>query len=115
MFLLLRQLKVQQVPCFSLTNFGDRTLKIATQNYDFLKLFDANFVSGRLKTMKPQPDIYEALEAETGYRGAELIFTDDKIENIEAAVDRGWNVHLFRSPEGWQSALQETGLLGETK
>ena len=109
---LLRRLKERGVPVFSLTNFGVQTLGIAQKNYPFLTLFDREFVSGALQVMKPDVGIYEALEQGTGLSGAELIFADDRADNIEAARARGWQTHLFENPKGWEAALVDAGLLG---
>lgn len=109
--ILLEQLKQANVPVFSLTNFGDETFEIARQTYSFLDLFDQQFVSARLKVVKPDPGIYEALEQATGFSGGELIFTDDKLENIQAAAARGWKTHHFTSSDGWARALVSAGLL----
>ena len=108
---ILAQLKSRGVPVFSLTNFGVETLNIAKREYPFLNTFDHEFVSGALRVMKPDPAIYEAVERGTGLAGADLIFADDKPENIEAARARGWQVHLFEGPDGWEQALKQSGLL----
>ncbi len=102
------------MPVYSLTNFGDRTLKIAAREYPFLDLFDQNFVSARLRVMKPDAGIYSALEEGTGLSGAELVFADDKAENIAAAHARGWRTHHFEGPDGWERALIEAELLEAT-
>ena len=108
---ILEALKVKGVPIYSLTNFGDRTFDIARQNYAFLDLFDAHFVSGRLKVMKPDAGIYEALEKATGLSGSDLIFSDDREDNILAAKARGWQTYHFKEPSGCLAAFQKAGLL----
>ncbi|MFY0679192.1 MAG: HAD family phosphatase [Thalassovita sp.] len=108
---LLEALKAKSVPVLALTNFGAETFEIAAQHFPFLHLFDAVYVSGRLKCIKPDAAIYEALEQGSNYRGAELLFADDKAENIEAAAVRGWQTHLFTDPQGWADALVAAGVL----
>ena len=108
---LLKRLKERGVPVYSLTNFGVETLNIATRTYPFLSLFDREFVSGHLQVMKPDDGIYEALEKGTGLTGSDLIFADDRADNIAAAKARGWQTHLFEHPEGWELALIRAGLL----
>ena len=51
------------------------------------------------------------LEAGSGLNGADLIFTDDRADNIAAANARGWRTHLFDGPQGWADRLVAEGLL----
>jgi HAD superfamily hydrolase (TIGR01509 family) len=50
--------------------------------------------SHRLGLQKPDPKIYLRLEQQLGYGGAQIIFFDDKVENIEAARAAGWHGEL---------------------
>lgn len=109
----LAALKAKGVPVFALTNFGNETLARADAAYPFLKGFDARFVSGELRLMKPDPAIYAALEAGTGLPPDRLLFADDKAENVTAAAARGWRTHLFEGPAGWADRLLAEGLLTE--
>ena len=47
--------------------------------------------SHRLGLQKPDPKIYHRLERQLGYSGGEIIFFDDKIENVEGARAAGWH------------------------
>lgn len=109
----LRALKAKGVPVFALTNFGNETLARADAVYPFLRGFDARFVSGELRLMKPDPAIYAAVEAGTGLAPDRLLFADDKAENVAAAAARGWRTHLFQGAAGWADRLLAEGLLTE--
>ena len=78
---------------------------------DFLADFDRLYVSGRMGVIKPDPRIYEMVEADCGLSGDRLLFADDKPENIAAAADRGWRTHQFESWQGWAERLVAEGLL----
>ncbi len=108
---LMRALQSKGVPVFALTNFGVETFAIAQGAYDFLYEFDRAYVSGHMKVIKPDADIYAQLEADCGVAPVHLLFTDDRLENIEAAAARGWQTHLFEGPQGWAARLVEAGLL----
>lgn len=108
---LMEQLQVRGVPVFSLTNFGLGPYELARPHYPFLSAFDHDFISGALKAIKPEPQIYEALEQTTGVAAQNLLFTDDSLPNIQAAQARGWNTHHFTGPEGWLARLQTEGLI----
>ena len=109
----LAALKAKGVPVFALTNFGNETLVRADAAYPFLRDFDARFVSGELRLMKPDPAIYAALEAGTGIAPDRLLFADDRVENTAAAAVRGWHTHLFQGAAGWIDRLVAEGLLTE--
>ena len=108
---LLRALRAKGVPVFSLTNFGVETFALAQLHYPFLREFDRGFVSGHLRMAKPAPAIYERVEAETGLSGAQLLFADDRADNIATAHMRGWKAHRFEDPAGWAARLVAEGLL----
>ena len=112
---LMKALQAKGVPVFSLTNFGIGTYDLAMTVYPFLGEFDRDFISGHMQAVKPQPQIYEKLERTSGLSGDELIFTDDRHENIDAAAQRGWQTHLFEGPEGWAARLVAAGLLTQAE
>ncbi len=108
---LLRALRAKGMPVFALTNFGIGTYDVASAHFDFFAEFDKAFVSGHLRCIKPDAEIYQHLEDGCGFKGAELIFTDDRPENIDAAAARGWKTHLFTTPDTWAARLVDEGLL----
>lgn len=108
---LMTALQNRNVPVFSLTNFGVETYVLAETRYPFLKAFDKDFISGHMGVIKPDPRIYDMLEQGSGLSGADLLFTDDRIDNINAATSRGWQTHLFEGSEGWADRLVSAGLL----
>ncbi len=110
---LLRALRARGVPVFALSNFGIGTFEVAERAYPFLGEFDRRFISGHMGVIKPDAEIYARLEAESGVAPERLLFTDDRAENIAAAAARGWQVHLFEGPEGWERSLISHGLLPE--
>ncbi len=108
---LLRALRAKGIPVYALTNFGVETFVIAQTHYPFLREFDQAFVSGHLRCIKPDAEIYAHLEEGTGKAPSELLFTDDRPENIAAAAVRGWKTHLFDTPDTWAARLVAEGLL----
>lgn len=110
---ILRNLRAAGVPVFALSNFGIQTFEIAEKVYPFLSDFDQRYISGHMGLIKPDAAIYAALEAECGVDPAGLLFADDRIDNINAALARGWQAHLFEGPEGWAACLVGHGLLSE--
>jgi 2-haloacid dehalogenase len=110
---LMRALQSKGVPVFALTNFGVESFAYAQTEYDFLNEFDRAYVSGHMKVIKPNADIYAQLEADCGIDPKHLLFTDDRLDNIEAAAARGWQTHLFEGATGWAARLVAEELLSK--
>jgi len=110
---LMKALQAKGVPVFSLTNFGIQSFDYAATHYSFLRDFDRHYVSGHMKVIKPDPRIFELVETDCGLPPKALLFTDDRADNIAIADRRGWQTHLFESPQGWAATLVAKGLLSE--
>jgi len=112
---LLRALQNEGVLVYALTNFGIESFEYAQTQYPFLTEFDRTYVSGRLGCVKPHNLIYEIVEADCKISPERLLFTDDRLENIQAAAARGWQVHHFDGAQGWADRLMGEGLLDATQ
>ena len=88
---------------------------VAEDEYPFLKEFDRRYISGHMGVIKPDADIYEMAEADCGLPPETLLFADDRIDNIRAAEARGWQGHLFTTPQGWADRLEAEGLLEQSE
>ncbi|WP_109465151.1 HAD family hydrolase [Albibacillus kandeliae] len=110
---LMKALKSNGVPVFSLTNFGIQSFDYAATHYPFLLEFDRPYISGHMKVIKPNPVIYQMVEEDCGIAPGALLFTDDRADNIAAAAARGWQTHHFQGPEGLAARLVSEGLLTE--
>lgn len=108
---IMRRVQNDGIPVFALSNFGVDSFALAQRTYDILNEFDATFISGHMKMMKPEPEIYAAVEAETGFSQGDIVFFDDSRANIDAAQAAGWHAYLFETPEKMQSDLENVGIL----
>lgn len=108
---LMAALQAKGVPVFSLTNFGIQSYDFAATHYGFMRQFDRDFISGHMKRIKPDPTIYQMVEDASGLSGGDLIFADDRADNIAAAHARGWHTHHFKGPQGWADRLVAEGFL----
>ena len=106
-----RALRVKGVPVFCLTNFGRHSFDEAVPKLDFLAEFDRHYVSGHMGVIKPDPRIYQMVEADCGIAPQALLFTDDRADNIAAAAARGWRTHQFERWQGFAARLVAEGLL----
>lgn len=108
---LLRALRSAGVPVFALSNFGIDSFAYAETQYPFLAEFDRRYISGHMAVIKPDPEIYRMVEADCGVAPSELLFADDRTDNIAAAAARGWQTHHFAGPAGLADRLVSEGLL----
>jgi FMN phosphatase YigB (HAD superfamily) len=93
------------------SNTNDIAIEHIRHNFPFFKNFDGYVFSYEVKSMKPDAGIYEALEKMCGKRGAEIIYIDDRPENIEAGAARGWRAILHETPEKTRTAFENLGLV----
>ena len=108
---IVERLAAAGVPLFCLTNFGDEFWEAFRPTQPIFDHFEDIIVSGVEKVAKPEPRIYEIVEARSRRAGAQLFFTDDNPANIAAAEARGWTAHLFTDAAGLEAALAKAGLL----
>jgi 2-haloacid dehalogenase len=108
---LMERLQSRGVPVFALSNFGVESFAYAQTQYDFLNAFDRPYISGQLRMAKPDPAIYAHVEQSSGIAPENLLFTDDRADNIAAARARGWQTHLFDGPQAWAARLVADGVL----
>ncbi|KRE26092.1 HAD family phosphatase [Agromyces sp. Soil535] len=74
----------------------------------FSPLFERVFVSGELGLVKPHAAIYEHVIGELGITPAELLFVDNRTENVDGAKAIGGDGHVFTdaaSLESWLRSL----------
>jgi FMN phosphatase YigB (HAD superfamily) len=93
------------------SNTNDLAIEHVRRNFPFFKNFDGYIFSYEVGGMKPQAKIYAALEALAGRRGADLIYLDDRAENIAAGAARGWRTILHETPEKTRQALTAFGVI----
>ena len=56
--------------------------------------------------------LYEKVEAMTGRRGAEILYLDDRPENIATGRELGWQAHVHSDPAITIAAVRAAGMLG---
>ena len=91
------ELKRSGVKTYLFSNTNDTAVKWISEHYPFYNDFDGYFLSYKLKVAKPSDAFYVALEEATGKKGSDIIYIDDKKENIEAALKRGWQGVVFNT------------------
>ena len=92
------RLRAAGYPTWIFSNTNDLAVAHIRRSFPFFSGFDGYFLSYQIGAMKPDAAIYEVAERTTGGRGAEILYVDDRAENVEAAVKRGWQGIVHVSP-----------------
>ena len=105
------QLRQHGFQTWIFSNTNELAVQHIRTKYPFFANFDGYVLSYEQKSMKPDSGIYDVVEKMTGCRSAEILYIDDRLENIEAGAARGWRVILQETPEKTLAQVQAMGLL----
>jgi glucose-1-phosphatase len=104
-------LRRKGIPTYIFSNTNDLAVEHVRRAFPFFANFDGYIFSYEVGAMKPAAKIYETLEALSGKRSAEILYLDDRQENVDAGAARGWQVILQTSPEKTRTLIEELRLL----
>ena len=107
---ILHKLKRKKYKLIALTNWSSETFPVAVKKFKFLKLFDGIVVSGKVKMLKPFPEIYNYTLKKYGLIANKSIFIDDRISNVDGAIKCGIHGIQFISPKNLIIALKKYGI-----
>jgi putative hydrolase of the HAD superfamily len=90
----------QKYPLYCLSNNNEisvvRMHEIYEENgLDWQRVFRKEFLSCRMKLLKPSREIFDAAAAEIGFPPAEILFVDDSQRNVDGARSAGWQAALY--------------------
>jgi len=94
---ILKKLKSKNYKLIALTNWSFETFPVAIRRFDFLKLFDGIVVSGKIKMLKPFKNIYNYTINKYKLSPSECVFIDDKVSNVQGAINCGIKGIHFQS------------------
>jgi FMN phosphatase YigB (HAD superfamily) len=98
------------IPTFIFSNTNDLAVAHIQANFPFFAGFDAYVLSYEHQAMKPQAKLYEVVERVTNRKGAAILYLDDRLENIEAGRERGWQTIHHSDPALTIARIRELGL-----
>ena len=104
------ELRQQNIPTYIFSNTNDLAVEHISRNFPFFRNFDGYIYSYEVGAMKPDAKIYEALEGLTRRRGGEIVYLDDRPENVAGGAARGWQAILHETPEKSRAALKDLKL-----
>ena len=88
-----------------LSTLCEMDLELLKNNFSVDKL-DYRFFSCSIGVQKPDARIYDMIEVITGYSRDNILFIDDRKENINEAKSKGWNTVLATGND-FEAVLKE--------
>lgn len=113
MYALVEELKANGIPVALLSNVQKRYADLI-RSFGLYAPFEPCLLSSEMGVSKPDPQAYEFLLKELSLPASEIVFIDDRQENIEAALNAGLDAIQFESPSQLKKELIQRGLLKET-
>ena len=107
----LRQVRERGHPLYAITNWSAETFPRARKRWVFLGWFDDIVVSGEVRAIKPEREIYDVLVERTGLDPATTVFIDDREPNIQAAENLGFIALKFEDAAKLRKDLVRLGVL----
>jgi putative hydrolase of the HAD superfamily len=90
---------------YFLSNMPAPFARVLEQRHDFLQWFDGGIFSGDVELGKPDPAIFNLLASRYQLEGADILFIDDTLVNVQAADALGWQTIHCEEPERLSSQL----------
>ncbi len=97
-----------KIPVWMLSNDVDRWSRKLRCKFDIERYFQGAVISGDVRSRKPDVAIYQALFDRSGISPEQMLFFDDKQENVSTAMALGMPSILFDTTRGFSYL---TGLL----
>lgn len=104
-------LRQRGLPAYIFSNTNELAAEHIRRTFPFYGNFDGYILSYQHGAMKPDARLYEVVERTSARRGSDLLYLDDRPENVAAGAARGWQVILHESPQKSQAAIEKLGLL----
>jgi HAD superfamily hydrolase (TIGR01509 family) len=105
------ELQQRGMAAYAFSNTNELAVAHIRPTFPFYSKFDGCILSYEHGVMKPDAGLYEVVERQSGRRGAEILYLDDRPENVAAGAARGWHAILHESPEKSRAAIQKLRLL----
>ena len=99
MIALQAELRRRGFKTYIFSNTNDLAIEHIERNFPFFKNFDGYIYSYEVGAMKPEAKIYAAMEKLCGRTGADIIYLDDRLENVQGGLACGWRALLHETPE----------------
>lgn len=99
----IERLRRRGFPVGILSNLPKDVLDHCSRRFSWWRDFDFGVFSCEVGEVKPQPEIYRRLIEASGHEACNLLFIDDRAENVEAARRAGLRAVVYPSFEHLKS------------
>lgn len=103
---LIRELQQKRVPLYCLSNMPAEMYVHLQRQHNFWDAFSGIVISGEVKMMKPEPEVFLHLIETFKLRAEESVFIDDVVANVEAARAVGLHALLFKDAAQCREELE---------
>lgn len=107
------ELRKKRLPTYIFSNTNDLAVDHIRKKFPFFSDFNGYVLSYEHGAMKPSARLYEIVERASNRHGDEIIYIDDRPENIAAGLARGWQAILHETPEKTREALEKVNMLNQ--
>ena len=97
---------------YALSNWSAETFPIALKRFDFLQWFRGILLSGEVRLLKPDPEIFRLCLETFSIDPTHVVYIDDLVPNVEAAAALGMHGIHFTDPAALHAELATLGLVG---
>jgi putative hydrolase of the HAD superfamily len=110
MYQLVEELKGNAVRVALFSNVDERLANLL-RKFGYYEPFDTCLLSCEIAAQKPDPASYEVLLKTLDVPAGQIVFIDDREENVEGAKQKEIDAFLFQSVEHTRGELAKRGLL----
>ncbi|MFH1400401.1 MAG: HAD-IA family hydrolase [Nanoarchaeota archaeon] len=108
---LIKEIRASGLKTGYISNSPEDRARYLEQKYRFSELFDHGIFSFEAKARKPDVKIFEAFIRKSNLNANEIVYIDDKEENITPARTCGMTTLLFLTTELLREDLERMGLI----
>jgi 2-haloacid dehalogenase len=106
-----KALKQAGVPVHAISNYNREKFDIARGLYPFLDAFDELILSGDVRMVKPDPEIFKLLIRRRDLDVRRTVFIDDSADNVATADELGFaTIHFDEATTDLRTELLRIGL-----
>ena len=107
----LEEVREAGYPLAALSNWSGETLPRVAHQFEFLEWFDPLVVSGDVKMVKPDAEIFYLTLEMIGREAGDCLYIDDSLDNVQIAQKIGFPCIHYSSADQLRKRLEELGIL----
>ena len=105
-----KTLKQNGYKVYLLSNYSKKHFSLSKPTFEFIHYVDGGVISYEVKSIKPEPKIYQTLIDNYSINPAEAVFLDDLAANLEGAKPFGFHTIQVKSYDQMIGELKDLGV-----